>query len=297
MKQCLRILALVSGSLVMAVGLSAQSRQLKVFVAVTDRAGNPVLDLDAGGFEVTVGDAKGKVVRASLATEPMRIALLVDTSEEAKASLNHIRNGLQAFLDAIPPQDEILLMSTGGQGRVRVPPTLDRRRLKSTVEGLFGDGGANALLDALLESWSRYLRNAEDRWPVFVTLTTDGPDNSGARENELEAFIRDIQRAAATAHAFTLSSPTQTPRNTRAFLASETLTRYTGGQHEVLAASTALPGRMKALAEQLAADQRRMSTQYEVDFITQSKDPQARIMVSVRREGAGVELSAGRRMK
>ena len=80
-------------------------------------------------------------------------------------------------------------------------------------------------------------------------------------------------------------------------MTSEAVTRYTGGPYEVLAASTALPGRMKALAEQLAAHQRRMSTQYEVDFITQSTDPQARIMVYVAREGASVELSAGRRMK
>ena len=98
------------------------------------------------------------------------------------------------------------------------------------MEGLFGDGGGNVLLDGLLESWSRYLRNAENRWPVFVTIATDGPDNSGGRDNQFETFIREIQRAAATAHAFTLSSPTQTQRNTRAFAASEAITRYTGGQ-------------------------------------------------------------------
>jgi hypothetical protein len=296
MTPCLRILALITGSLVIAAGLSAQSQPVKIFVAVRDQAGQPVLDLDPRAFEVTVGDTKGRIVRVSLATEPMRIALLVDTSEEAKRSLNHIRNGLQAFLDAVPPENEILLMTTGGQGRVRVSTTLDRTKLKSTVDGLFADGGAVVLLDALVESWTRYLRGAENRWPVFVTLSTDGPDNSSVRENQFETFIREIQRAAATAHAFTLSSSTQTSRNSRAFLASEAVTRSTGGQYEVLAASSALPGRMKALGEQLADHQRRMSTQYEVDFVSASKDPEARIIVNVAREGASIALSAGRRL-
>ena len=136
----------------------------------------------------------------------MRIALIVDTSDGSREFLNHIRGGLHAFLDAIPPQDEILLMGMGGQARVRVATTLDRRKLTNAADGLFADGGAAVLLDALLESWTRFLRDAENRWPVFVMVGTNGPDNSHTTDFQFEAFIRDIRRAAASAHAIMLSS-------------------------------------------------------------------------------------------
>lgn len=299
MKMVLRGFVLLAASLTVAVGLSAQQAQqgqraaTRVFVSVVDQAGTPVLDLSPDEFEVAEAGARVEVVRASLVKEPMRIALLVDTSAESKGSLNHIRGGLQAFLDAVPPQDEILLMSTGGQARVRVEPTLDRRKLKSAVDSLFADGGPAVLLDALRESWTRFLRGAENRWPVFVILGTNGPDNSGTPDNQFEAFIREIRGAAANAHAIMLTS-SQSYRNSKGFVASLSVTQYTGGHYEALAASSALPVRMKALGERIAAQQQQMSAQYEVDFISQSRDPQARIVVRVARDGAGIGLSAVR---
>jgi hypothetical protein len=287
----------IAGLLIVAAGLSAQRRTTKVFVSVVESGKTAVTDLSPADFAVFVGGVKCEVVRASLAKEPMRIVLLVDTSAQAKLSLNHIRGGLQAFVDAIPAQNEIALVSTGGQARVRVPPTVDRGRLKSAIDGFFTDGGANVLLDALPETYNRFLRRVEDRWPVFVMLTTDGPDDSGIRDREFDTFIREIVSVAATAHAIALTSPLQSAQDSRALAAGLSLTQYTGGRYEALAASSALPVRMKALGEQMAAHQRAMSAQYEVDFVSASKDPQAGVEVRVAREGASIGLSAGRPLK
>ena len=79
-------------------------------------------------------------------------------------------------------------------------------------------------------------------------------------------------------------------------MASETVTRYTGGHYEALAAPSALPARMKALGEQIAAHQQRMSLEYELDFTSATRDPEALILVTVAREGASVALSAGRHL-
>jgi hypothetical protein len=236
------------------------------------------------------------LVRASLVTEPMRIALIVDTSEQSKAALTSIRAGLHAFLDAVPSQDEILLMGSGGQPRVRLPPTVDRQKLNSAVDGLFADGGAAVLLDALRDSWERFLRDAPNRWPVFVVVGTDGPDNSSTRNPQFQIFIREVQDAAANAHVIMLTS-SQSVRNPSQFTAvtaSLNVTSYTGGRYEALAAATALPDRLKKLGEQIAAQQQRLRTQYELDYVRQSSDPQARIGVAVARAGAGIGLSIGR---
>jgi len=300
MRRILRVVVPLSASLLMlqiTIGLSAQQQQpqkaKRIYVTVIDEAGAPVLDLSPGAFEVVEAGVKVEVVRASLVTQPMRIALIVDTSEQVKTSLSHIRGGLHAFLDAIPPQDEILLMVMGGQARVRVAPTLDRQRLNSAVDLLSADGGSAVFLDALRESWTRFLRDAEDRWPVFVVIGTDGPDSSGTTNPQLRTFIGEIQGAAANAHVIVLTSASLSKGFT-AITASLNVTNYTGGHYEALVASSALPSRMKALGEQIAAHQQRMRTQYEVQYIGKSADPQARIEVHVGRQVAGVGLSLGR---
>jgi hypothetical protein len=308
MRRVLRVVVLLLASLLMlriTIGLSAQQRQppqrpKRIFVTVVDEAGVPVLDLSPGTFEVVEAGANVEVVRASLVTQPMRIALIVDTSEQARTSLPHIRGGLHAFLDAIPPQNEILLMVMGGQARVRVAPTLDRKALYSAVDSLFADGGSAVFLDALRESWTRFLRDAEDRWPVFVVIGTDGPDSSGTTNPQLQTFIGEILGAAATAHVIVMTSSTSslaTPKPFNAITASLNVTNYTGGHYEALAASSALPARMKVLGEQIAAHQQRMRSQYEVHYIGKSDDPQARIEVHVARQVAGIGLSLTRRIE
>ena len=63
------------------------------------------------------------VTRAAPAADPMRIALFLDTSDAAAPGLTHMRNAAIAFLDALPPEDEVLIVTTGRQARVPVPPT------------------------------------------------------------------------------------------------------------------------------------------------------------------------------
>src|SRR5262245_17641399 len=85
---------------------SGHARVQSVFVSVTDRSG-PVLNLGPADFEITERGAIRPVIRASLATSPMRVALLIDTSDGAAAALNAIRTSLAEFLTALPPQHEV----------------------------------------------------------------------------------------------------------------------------------------------------------------------------------------------
>ena len=113
--------ALAAGAVLLAPAAHAQknaAKTRKVFVSVTDAAGLPVDDLQPGECDVREGGVGRTVVRAGLATSPMRVALLVDTSETAAPSLNHIRSGIAAFFDALPAKHEALLASTGRQLRV-----------------------------------------------------------------------------------------------------------------------------------------------------------------------------------
>jgi hypothetical protein len=65
---------------------------------------------------------------------PMRILLVVDSSSAITSMLNHFRAGLNEFLDAVPESAEVLIVSTGGQLRLRVPATLDRQKLHDAAK-------------------------------------------------------------------------------------------------------------------------------------------------------------------
>jgi hypothetical protein len=113
-------------------------------------------------------------------TAPPRIALLVDTSEGVKASLTYLRAGLQSFVDALPPEPELLVATTGRRTAVRVQPTTDRKKARDFVGGLVDDagGGPTPLMDSILEVDERFMRKATDRTPVFVIVTGDGTESS-----------------------------------------------------------------------------------------------------------------------
>jgi len=164
-------IASVVAALPLAAAGKLQTRH--VFVHVVDQRGAPVSDLTPTDFQLTEGGVARVVTRAGAAKDPMRIALFLDTSDAAAPALTHLRAGAIAFLDALPPEDEVLLVTTGRQARVRVPPTTDRAKLKKEAGGLFGDGAGTVLMDGLMEIDDRFFKKADDRWPVFVIFTWD----------------------------------------------------------------------------------------------------------------------------
>jgi von Willebrand factor type A domain len=183
---------------------------------------------------------------------PMRIVLLVDSSSAVAPMVSHFRMGLDTFLEGLPGDPEIMIVTTGSQLRVRVPPTSDRTRLRSAASGFTADGGGNVLLDALLESDRRFLKSAPERRPIFVILTTDAANALGEpRLNAYNDFIEDFMGRGGRGHAIIV-------RGVRSGLNSqiaENLAQNTGGYCETILIANAIPTLMKTLTEYVAADQ------------------------------------------
>src|SRR5256885_2738 len=172
------LFALVATAVALPAHAAGKPQTRHVFVHVVDQRGAPVDGLTASDFQLTEGGVARVVTHAGPATDPMRIALFLDTSDAAAAALSHMRAGAIAFLDALPPEDDVLLVTTGRQARVRVQPTTDRKKLKDAAGGLFTDGAGTVLMDGLMEIDDRFLKNADDRCPVFVIFTSDGTESS-----------------------------------------------------------------------------------------------------------------------
>ena len=188
---------------------------------------------------------------AAPAIGPLRIVLLVDSSGAVATMLNSFRAGLAAFLDALPGDPEITFITTGGQLRIRVPPTHDRERLKKAAAGFASDGGANAFVDSLLESDQRFLKKAPELRPVLVMITTDNNESRGEpRIDDYNKFMNDFMRRNGRAHGVVIHGVNQGVTTDIVM----NLTTNTGGSYHSLAIANSLPERMKMVAAMVAAD-------------------------------------------
>jgi hypothetical protein len=219
----------------------------------------------------------------------MRIVLMADSSAPAAALVPEFRSAMRVFVDALPPEHEVVLVSVSGQMRVRAPATTDRDRLRTAIANFSSDGGGVALIDAILEADRRFLRTAADRWPVFVLLTADtvgGGDPVPAFE--YDAFLHNFAVRAGSAHAIVVRSGQARGINTEV---ARFLTMTGHGLFERLAIANSLSERMKLIAARLTADHQAMADRYELDYESASRPDDVSLEVSVDRKDAIVVVS------
>src|SRR5262245_21310380 len=102
------------------------------------------------GVAFAAAIASGAIARAaanpqSAPARLMRVALLVDTGAGTSSGMHHVRASIDAFVDAMPPNHELLLVTTGRRVQVRVPPTSDLAKIKKSAGGITADGGPTPL--------------------------------------------------------------------------------------------------------------------------------------------------------
>ena len=182
----------------------------------------------------------------------MRIVLLVDSSTIVRSMVTEFRAGLSAFLAALPGQPEVVIVSTGGQFRVRAGPTSDRVVLHAAANSFASDGGGNALLDTMIEADKRFLKNATDQKAIIVILTVD-QDTSvvDPRIDRFNAFVSDFLARGGRAHAVVVTG-VRTGVTTRS---AENLVRNTDGFYDTVAIANAVPKLMTTVAAYVGADQ------------------------------------------
>jgi hypothetical protein len=269
----------------LSTSVSAQRITRRVFVAAT-AGGSPVLDLTAADFQIVDNGTKREATRAVLGKAPMRIVLLVDSSSTVSQMLNPFRAGLNAFFDTLPPEHEIVFITTGGQTRIRVQPTTDRAALKAAAGRFSADGGANSFIETLLESDRRFL-SPVPQWPVVVILTADyGESRITPRIREYNTFMQSFLDRGGSAHGIIIKGPNSGPIADIA----DNLIQNTGGIHHVVNQASAVEAQLKAIAERLASDHAKMATVYELDFPSDGKIEQPVIEISTNRLNVRLQL-------
>jgi Ca-activated chloride channel homolog len=250
------LLTLVVSAIVSPSIVWAQAEERSVYARVLDRAGAPVTSLAATDFIVREDGVEREVLRVAPGTDPLRIAVLVDTSQAIQPHVNNVRAAVRAFIAQMHSKHEIALYEFGERPHLLVDYTTDPERLEGGVGRLFARPGSGAhVLDAIIEV-SRDLTKREGPRAAIVVITGEGPEFS----NRYHMTVLDeLRESNAALHSFVLERRRRSHLNTAARERELTLAKgatMTGGRQEYLLTSMALETQLRELATELKNEYR-----------------------------------------
>jgi len=274
---------LFAGCLALALTAGAdaaltQPADVSLFVSVIDPSGNPILDLTTPDFAIREDDVDREILSAKRATQPMNVALLIDTTSAAETFVPEMRAGFKAFIQtalASAPESQLSLWEFG-QAAVRIENfTSDPDKLGRTAGKLFSKPRSGAvLLEALFDaSQALYGRPSPRR--AIVAVNIEPIEEQSRREppqineslmlSRSQLWVVSVQKGLA---------------KEKRDLALNALVRNAGGRRESIAAASALEGYMRQYAAAL-------TSQYEITYRRPSRSAKI-VQTGVRREGAKV---------
>ena len=255
----------------------AQATERTIYASVVDKNDAPVTGLAANEFVVREDDVAREVLRVLPATEPMHIALLVDTSQAMEEHMLDVRNALRSFFKRMGGKHDIALIGLGERPTVLLDYTRDAARLEKAVGSVFSRSGSGTyILDGIVES-SNGLRRRKATRPHIIVYAARGPEFS---ERYHQSVIDALRESGATLHTLTLNRPgaaMSTREEQELAKAIADGTRMTGGRRDDLLTPMALSDRLESLANEL-------ENQYQVVYARPSRlVPPKTVEVTVKR--------------
>jgi hypothetical protein len=245
-------LLLAAAVLVSLATPHAQAVQRSMYVSALNEAGAPIADLGPSDLMVREDNVPREVLRVAPADEPMQIAVLVDNSQAARNYIRDIRTGVETFVTDMTngTKHELSIVALGERPTLLADVSSDRAKIMKGVFRIFElQGSGNYLLDGIIEV-SKGFAKRETRRPVIVAVTTEGPEFSSRR---WEDVVKPVREVGAALHVLVLGPPSggidEDARNRAAVI--DEGPRLTGGRRETLLASSALPLALKKLAAEL----------------------------------------------
>lgn len=177
--------------------LRIDTQLVEVPVAVTDRSGRPVRDLQVKNFLVYEDGKRQEVAEFMAASAPFEVALLLDTSGSTRSDLRFIKRAAATFISSLRPGDRVAVVafkthreeadSSGGApaqayavSEVLTGLTADRRQLREALNNVRTSNGT-PYYDSLLQIAEKVFDRpaaGEYRGRRAVVALTDGVDST-----------------------------------------------------------------------------------------------------------------------
>jgi VWFA-related protein len=278
----MRAIVLTLAVLLAATPAWAQATEQTVYASVVDKNNAPVTGLAANEFVVREDELAREVLRVSAATEPMQIAVLVDTSQAIEEHLLDIRTALTAFFKQMAGKHEIALIGLGERPTVLSDYTRDAARLEKSVGSVFARSGSGTyILDGIVEA-STGIRRRKAARPHIIVYAARGPEFS---ERYHQTVIEALRESGATLHTLMLNRPGAAMGSREEQELAKAVadgTRVTGGRREDLLTPMALTDQLRSLGNEL-------ENQYQVVYARPARlVPPKTLEVTVKRPGLTV---------
>ena len=243
-----------SVALLWTVAPSAQALQRSIYTSVLTKEGAPVADLGPSDFVVREDNLSREVLKVEPSTAPMQVALLVDNSGRSNANIRDIREATNEFIKGMTGsglRNEVAVVSVAERATMMVDYTVDQPKLLAGAGRIFTQSGSGAyLLDGLFETTQGFKKREASR-PVIVAIATNGPEFSNRYHDQVIGALRGV---GASFHIVMVGTPPtdiiSSEGRERALTFSQG-TEGTGGRYDNVLAASALPTRLKQVANEL----------------------------------------------
>jgi VWFA-related protein len=273
---------LILAMLLPATPVWAQATERTVYASVVDKNDAPVTGLAASEFVVREDDVAREVLRVSPATEPMQIAVLVDTSQAMEEHLLDVRTALRGFFKQMGGKHEIALIGLGERPTVLLDYTRDAARLEKSIGSVFSRSGSGTyILDGIVET-SNGLRRRKAARSHIIVYAARGPEFS---ERYHQSVVDALRESGATLHTLMLNRSGAAMGSREEQELAKAIadgTKMTGGRRDDLLTPMALSDRLQSLGNEL-------ENQYQVVYARPSRlVPPKTLDVTVKRPSVTV---------
>jgi hypothetical protein len=280
------VIVVFGSAFVSSTGASTQATDKAIFVSVLDNDNKPVKDIGAAEFGIREDTVVREVTSVKLATQPLFITVLADTSKVTGGGgfsagstelIRDIRVSLTSFvrqIGAASPQSQISLMEFGQAAVTITNFTSKTADLEKGINRLFPkDDAPSVLLEAIVEA-GRNLGKKESPRRAIVVLNVE-PSDEQSREPG-QKIVEELRKSGTQLWAVSLQKGAL--RNPQRDVVLEVLTKNTGGRREFIMGQSAVETILKSYADAL-------TSQYEVTYKRPAGAPPQNVQVGVARPG------------
>lgn len=142
-------------------------------VVVTDKVGRRITDLTKDDFQVFENGVHQEIAGFAATDEPIKVALLLDTSGSTEFKLAKIQNAAISFVNQLHPDDEVAVLSFAEDVKLQQDFTIDRDKNEYGIKKT-RTGECTVAFEAVWLALEEVLKPVQER--KALVIFSDGED-------------------------------------------------------------------------------------------------------------------------